>query len=47
MTADLHDAYYITLNKEPYIPPGNKEKIGGFFPDIGKLLTNGSVSDII
>lgn len=31
MTADLHDAYYITLNKEPYIPPGNKEKIGGFF----------------
>ena len=47
MTADLHDAYYITVNKEPHIPPAIKKKSAAFFPDIGKLLTNGSVSDII
>ena len=47
MTADLPDAYYITVNKETYIPSAIKKKSTAFSSDIGELLTNGSVSDII
>ena len=47
LTADLPDAYYITVNKETYIPPAIKKKSTAFSSDIGELLTNGSVSDII
>ena len=47
LTADLPDAYYITVNKETYIPSAIKKKSTAFSSDIGELLTNGSVSDII